>query len=120
MVVGSYYGGHFEVNPQLLHGNLLVDFGLDTLPVRSDQTVECCRPGANCELVTLAAIIFRVLHKVTVTGSLTVPRTDIGQTHSGSLEGKSTITAWKPWRVNPQLLRGSSHQGVSLLRRSPL
>jgi hypothetical protein len=30
-----------------------------------------------------------------VKGSLTVPRTDVGQTHSGSLEGKSTITVWK-------------------------
>jgi hypothetical protein len=95
VVVGSYYGGHFEVNEQLLRGSLLVDFGLDTLPVRSDRTVDCSRPGADCELVTLVAIIFRVLHKVTVTGSLTVPGTDIGQTHSGSLEGKSTITVWK-------------------------
>ena len=95
MVVGSYYGGHFEVNPQLLHGSLLFDFGLDTLPVRLDWTVDCSRLGADCELVTLVAIIFRVLHKVTVTGSLTIPGADIGQTHSGSLEGKSTITTWK-------------------------
>jgi hypothetical protein len=94
-MVESYYGDHFEVNPQLLHGSLLVSFGLDTLPVRSDQTVDCSRPGADCELVILVAIIFRVLHKVKVTGSLTVPGADIGQTHSGSLEGKSTITAWK-------------------------
>jgi hypothetical protein len=95
VVVKSYYGGHFEVNPQLLCGSLLVDFGLDTLPVRSDRTVDCSRLGADCELVTLVPIIFRVLHKVTVTGSLTIPGADIGQTHSGSLEGKSTITAWK-------------------------
>ena len=95
MVVRSYYGDHFEVNTQLLRGILLVGFGLDTLPVRSNQTVNCSCPGADCELVTLVAIIFRVLHKVTVMGSLTVPGTDIGQTHSGSLEGKSTITAWK-------------------------
>jgi hypothetical protein len=95
VVVRSYYGDHFEVNPQLLHGSLLVDFGLDTLPVRSDRTVDCSHPGADCELVTLVAIIFRVLHKVMVTGSLTVPGADIGQTHSGSLEGKSTITVWK-------------------------
>jgi hypothetical protein len=95
VVVGSYYGDHFEVNPQLLRGSFLVGFGLDTLPVRSDRTVDCSRPGADCELVTLVAIIFRFLHKVTVTGSLTVPGADIGQTHSGSLEGKSTITAWK-------------------------
>ena len=72
-----------------------VDFGLDTLPVRLDWTVDCTRPGPNCKLVTLVAIIFRVLHKVTMKGILTVPGTDIGQTHSGSLEGKSTITAWK-------------------------
>jgi acyl-coenzyme A thioesterase PaaI-like protein len=72
-----------------------VDFGLDTLPVRLDCTVDYTRPGADCELVTLVAIIIRVLHKVTVKRSLTVPRADIGQTHSGSLEGKSTITAWK-------------------------
>jgi hypothetical protein len=95
VVVGSYYGDHFEVNLQLLRGSLLVDFGLDTLPVHLDRTVDCSRQGADCELVTLVAIIFRVLHKVTVTGSLTVPGVDIGQTHSGSLEGKSTITAWK-------------------------
>ena len=74
---------------------LLVDFRLDTLPVRSDRTVDCSHPGADYELVTLVAIIFRFLHKVTVMGSPTVPGADIGQTHSGSLEGKSTITAWK-------------------------
>jgi hypothetical protein len=70
-----------------------VDFGLDTLPVRSDWTVDCTRPGDDCELVTLVAIIFRVLHKVIVKGILTVPGADIGQNHSGSLEGKSTIIA---------------------------
>jgi hypothetical protein len=95
VVVRSYYGDRLKVNPQLLHGSLLVDFRLDTLPIRSDQTVDCSCPGADCELVTLVAIIFRVLHKVMVKGSLTIPGSDIGQTHSGSLEGKSTITAWK-------------------------
>ena len=95
MVVRSYYGGHFEVNPQLLRGRFLVDFGLDTLPVRSDRIVDCSRPGDDYELVTVIAIIFRVLHKVTVMESLTVPGTDVGQTHSGSLEGKSKITVWK-------------------------
>jgi hypothetical protein len=95
VVVRSYYGDHFEVNTQLLRGILLVDFGLDTLPICLDWTVDCSRPGDDYELVTLVAIIFRVLHKVTVTGSLTVPGEDIGQTHSGSLEGKSTIIAWK-------------------------
>ena len=93
VVVILYYGDLFKVNPQLLRGSLLVDFRLDTLPVCSDRTVDCSCPGADCELVTLVAIIFRVLHKVTVKGSLTVPGEDIGQTHSGSLEGKSTITA---------------------------
>jgi hypothetical protein len=72
-----------------------VDFELVILPICLDQTVDCTRPGADCELVTLVAIIFRVSHKVTVKGSLTVPGTDVGQTHSGSLEGKSTITVWK-------------------------
>jgi hypothetical protein len=71
------------------------DFGLVILPIRFDWTVDCTRPGADYELVTLVAIIFRVSHKVTVKGSLTIPGIDIGQTHSGSLEGKSTITAWK-------------------------
>jgi hypothetical protein len=70
------------------------DFGLVILPIRFDWTVECTRPGADYELVTLVATIFRVSHKVTVKGSLTVLGTDVGQTHSGSLEGKSTITAW--------------------------
>jgi hypothetical protein len=72
-----------------------VDFGLDTLPLCSDWTIDYTHPGAECELVTLVATIFRVLHKVIVEGSLIVPRTNIGQTHSGSLEGKSTITVWK-------------------------
>ena len=72
-----------------------VDFGLDTLPLRSDYIVDCTHPGADYELVTLVAIIFRVPHKVMVKGSLTILGTDVGQTHSGSLEGKSTITAWK-------------------------
>jgi hypothetical protein len=66
-----------------------------SFPYISDWTVDFTRPGTHCELVSLVAIIFRYLHKVTVKGSLTVPGTDIGQTHSGSLEGKSTITAWK-------------------------
>jgi hypothetical protein len=72
-----------------------VDFGLDTLPLRLDCIIDCTYPGADCDLVTLVATIFRVLHKVTVKGSLNVPGTDVGQTHSGSLEGKSTITVWK-------------------------
>jgi hypothetical protein len=42
------------------------------------------------------AYLSRFLHKVTVKGKFfTVPGTDVGQTHSGSLEGKSTITGWK-------------------------
>ena len=71
---------------------LLKDFGLVVLPIGLDWILDCTYPGADCELVTLVSIIFRVLHKVMVKGSLTVPGTDIGQTHSGSLEGKSTIT----------------------------
>jgi hypothetical protein len=95
VVVGSYIGGHLRVYPRLCVGASRVDFRLVILPIRSDRTVDCTRPGADCELVSLVAIIFRYLHEVTVKGSLTVPGTDIGQTHSGSLEGKSTITAWK-------------------------
>jgi hypothetical protein len=87
--------GSSGVLPVHLSSVLLKDFELVILPIHSDWTVDCTRPGADCELVTLVAIIFRVLHKVTVKGSLTVPGTDVGQTHSGSLEGKSTITAWK-------------------------
>jgi hypothetical protein len=64
-------------------------------PYVSDQTVDCTHPGTHYKLVSLVSIIFRYLHKVMVKGSLTVPGIDIGQTHSGSLEGKSTITAWK-------------------------
>jgi hypothetical protein len=87
--------GSSGVLPIHLSSILLKDFELVILPIRSDWTVDYTRPGADCELVTLVAIIFKVLHKVTVKGSLTVPGTDVGQTHSGSLEGKSTITAWK-------------------------
>jgi hypothetical protein len=76
-------------------GAFRVDFGLVILPIHSGWTVDCTRPGADYELVTLVATVFRVSHKVTVKGSLTVPGIDVGQTHSGSLEGKSTITAWK-------------------------
>ena len=76
-------------------GAFQVDFGLVILSIRFDWTVDCTCPGDDYELVTLVATIFRVSHKVTVKGSLTVPGTDIGQTHSSSLEGKSTITAWK-------------------------
>ena len=73
------------------------DFGLVIVPICFNWTVDCTHPRADYELVTLVATIFRYLHKVTVNGSLIVPGTDIGQTHSGSLEGKSTITAWKPF-----------------------
>ena len=76
-------------------GAFQVDFGLVILPIRSDWTVDCTCAGADYEFVTLVATIFRVSHKVMVKGSLTVPGTDVGQSHSGSLEGKSTITAWK-------------------------
>jgi hypothetical protein len=76
-------------------GAFQVDYRLVILAIRSGWTVDCTCPGADYKLVTLVAIIFRALHKLIVKGSLTIPREDIGQTHSGSLEGKSTITAWK-------------------------
>jgi hypothetical protein len=76
-------------------GAFQVDFGLVILPIRSDWIVDYTHPGADYELVTLVATIFRVSHKVTVKGSLTVPGIDVGQTHLVSLEGKSTIIAWK-------------------------
>jgi hypothetical protein len=71
------------------------DFRLVILPIRSNWNVDCTHPGDDYELVTLVATIFRVSHKVTVKGNLTIPGIDVGQTHSGSLEGKSTITVWK-------------------------
>ena len=95
VVVRSYIGGHLRVYPRLCVGASRVDFRLVILPICSDRTVDYTHLGANCELVSLVSIIFRYLHEVTVKGSLTVPRIDIGQTHSGSLEGKSTITTWK-------------------------
>jgi hypothetical protein len=76
-------------------GAFQANFGLVILPIRFDWTVDCTFPRDDYELVTLVATIFRVSHKVMVRGSLTVPGTDVGQTHSGSLEGKSTITPWK-------------------------
>jgi hypothetical protein len=94
VVVGSYIGGHLEVYPQLCVGAFRFYFRLAILPICSKWTVDCTHPGADYELVTLVATIFRVSHKVTVKGSLTIPGTDVGQTHSGSLEGKSTITVW--------------------------
>jgi hypothetical protein len=87
--------GSSRVLPVNLSSVLSKDFRLIILPIRSDQTVDYTRRGVDCELVTLVAIIFRVLHKVTMKGSLTVPGTDVSQTHLGFLEGKSTITAWK-------------------------
>jgi hypothetical protein len=93
--VRLYIGGHLRVYLLLCVGSSQVDFELVILPIHSDQTVDCSHPGADCKLVTLVAIIFRVLHEVMVKGSLTIPGTNVGQTHSGSLEGKSTITVWK-------------------------
>jgi hypothetical protein len=81
VVVGSYIGGHLRVYPQLCVGASRVDFGLVILPIHSDRTVNYTCPGDDYELVTLVAIIFRVPHKVTVKGSLIVPRIDVGQTH---------------------------------------
>jgi hypothetical protein len=94
VLVRSYIGGHLRVYPQFDVGASRVDFRLVILPIHSDWIVDCTHPGDDYKLVTLVAIIFRVSHKVTVKGSLTVPGTDVGQNHSGSLEGKSTITAW--------------------------
>jgi hypothetical protein len=95
VVVGSYIGGHLKIYPRLCVGASRVDFGLVILSICSNWTVDCTRPVAEYEFVTLVAIIFRVSHKVTVKGSLTIPGKDVGQTYSGSLEGKSTTTAWK-------------------------
>jgi hypothetical protein len=75
-------------------GSFQVDFGLVILPIRSDWTVDWTCLGADYELVTLVATIFSVSHKVRVKGSLTILGTDVGQTHLGSLEGKSKITTW--------------------------
>jgi hypothetical protein len=94
VVVRSYIGGHLRVYPQLCVGASRVDFRLVILPICLYRTIDCIRPGDGWELVTLVAIIFRVSHKVTMKESLTVPGIDIGQTHSGSLEGKSSIIAW--------------------------
>jgi hypothetical protein len=95
VVVGSYIGGHWKVYPWLCVGDFRVDFGLVILPICFDWTINCTRLGDDYELVTLVDTILRVSHKVTVKGSLTVPGTDIGQAHLGSLEGKYTITTWK-------------------------
>ena len=54
-----------------------IDFRLVILPIRSDWTVNSTRPGADYELVTLVAIIFRVPHKATMKGSLTVPGVNV-------------------------------------------
>jgi hypothetical protein len=72
--------------------------------------------GSDCRLspqallllvVTLVGYLSRFLHKVNVKGKVfTVPRIDVDQTHSGSLEGIPTIMC------------GSLHQGVSPLSRS--
>jgi hypothetical protein len=83
-----------RVYPHLCVGASRVDFGLGILPMCSNWTTDCTHPGDNYELVTLVAIIFRVLHEVTVKGSLTVHGTDVGQIHSGSLESKSKFIAW--------------------------
>jgi hypothetical protein len=84
------------------------DFRLVIMPIRLDWTVDCTLLGADCEFVSLVAIIFRVFTQ-------------------GDDEGKSSLYLEKmvvkltqaPWRVNPQLLCGSLHQGVIPLSRSP-
>ena len=89
------YLGSFGVLPVHFSSVLSKNFRLVILLIHSDKNIDYTHPGANCELVSLVAIIFRYLHNVMVKGSLTVPGTYVGQTHWCSLEGKSTITAWK-------------------------
>jgi hypothetical protein len=56
--------------------------------------------------LTLVAFLSRFLPKVTVEGKVSmVPRIDVDQTHSGSLEGI------------PMIMCGSLHKGISLLSR---
>ena len=72
-----------------------------------DQTVDSPPQDLLLSIVTLAAYLSRVLHKVTVKGKVfTVPGIDIDQNHLGSLEGI------------PMIMCGSLHQGVSPLSRS--
>jgi hypothetical protein len=60
----------------------------------------------ECEIPSLKLAV-EILPKTSAEGeSYTVPRIDVGQTHSGSLEGIPTIMC------------GSLHQGVSPLSRS--
>jgi hypothetical protein len=100
--------GSSGVLPVHLSSVLSKDFIFVILPIRSDWTIDFTRPGVDCELVSLVSIIFRV-------------------STQGDDEGKSSLyleqTVVKltrsPWRVNPQLLRGSLHQGVSPLIKSP-
>jgi hypothetical protein len=113
------YSGSSGVLRIHLSSVLLKDFRLVILPIRSDWTIYCNIPGVDWELVALVAIIFRVLHKVTVKGSLTVLGTNVGQTHLGSLEGKSTFTAWKLARRHKSVKKVSNITDPSSLS-SPL
>ena len=64
------------------------DFELDTMPLCVDWTFDCSPQASLLLVVTLVTYLLRVLHKVTVKGKFfTVPGIDVGQTHSGSLEG---------------------------------
>jgi hypothetical protein len=94
-VVGSYIGDHLRVYPGLCVGASRFIFRLVILPICSYWIFDCTYPVDDCKLVYLVSIIYRYLHKLMVKGSLTIPRIDIGQTHLGSLEGKSIIIAWK-------------------------
>jgi hypothetical protein len=87
---------------------LLKDFKLAILPICSDSTFDYTHPEDDYELVTLVAIILRVFIE-------------------GDGEGKSSLylehtlvkLTQAPWRLNPRLLCGSLHQGISLLSKSP-
>ena len=90
------HSGSYGVLLVHLSSVLLKDFRLVILPIRSDWTVDCTRPGADCKLVSLVSIIFKVFYtRWWWREVFTVPGTNGGQTHLGSLEGKSTITVWK-------------------------
>jgi hypothetical protein len=53
-------------------------------------------PGIIVVFGNLSGLSLGLIHEVTVKGKVfVVPGIDVGQTHSGSLEGKSTFIVWK-------------------------
>jgi hypothetical protein len=100
--------GSYGVLPVHLSSVLLKDFRLVILPIRSDWTVDYTCPRVECELVSLVAIIFRVFTQGDGEGK-----------YSLYLEQTVVKLTRAPWSVNPRLLCGSLHQGVSPLSRSP-